>query len=94
MVRGEDAEYNVTPTGAALMSRVQRTVDADTGVKAADLPELQLFIRERAQLLLEEIDNWMAQVDCADSHNNKEKVRTGVGVFHYIEEDDDYNDIL
>ena len=65
----------------------ERHVSSDDGIKAEDLPRFRSFIKERAQLLLEEIDNWLSQLDRPKT-TDKNKVHTGVGIYHYIEEED------
>jgi hypothetical protein len=66
----------------------ERHVSSDQGIKAEDLPRFRAFIKQRAQLLLEELDNWLSQLDPPKSDDN-EKVNTGVGIYHYIEEEID-----
>jgi predicted XRE-type DNA-binding protein len=68
----------------------ERHVHADEGIKAQDLPRLRAFIKSRAQLLLEEVDNWLSQLDKPDLKKD-EIVHTGLGIFHYIEEDEEEN---
>ena len=64
----------------------ERVVDADNGLRPEDLPLFQEFVRERAQLLLEEIDNWLSQLDPPDVTKKEiEPVRTGLGIYHYVE---------
>lgn len=66
----------------------ERHVSSDQGIKAEDLPRFRAFIKQRAQLLLEELDNWLSQLDPPKSDDN-EKINTGVGIYHYIEEEID-----
>jgi hypothetical protein len=66
----------------------ERQVVSDEGMRPEDLPKFRSFIKERAQLLLEEIDNWLSQLDAPDK-KAKDVVRTGVGIYHYIEDTDD-----
>lgn len=64
--------------------RLERTVVADNGIKAADLPEFQDYVRERGQFLLEEIDDWLSRHEPVDSDDPEPIVDTGVSIFHYI----------
>ncbi len=66
----------------------ERTVYADNGIRPEDLPRLQSYIRERAQLLLEEIDNWLNQLDQPKASDGGKVVHTGLGIYHYIAKED------
>ena len=69
----------------------ERHVFTDTGIKREDLPRFNAYIKVRAQLLLEEIDNWLSQLD-APGPNDKNRVRTGLGIYHYIDDEKDENE--
>jgi hypothetical protein len=69
----------------------ERHVSSDQGIKAEDLPRFRAFIKQRAQLLLEEIDNWLSQLD-PPKPSDPEKINTGVGIYHYIEEEEEADD--
>jgi len=64
----------------------ERQVFADDGMRPEDLPKFRAFIKNRAQLLLEEIDNWLSQLD-PPKESEKNVVRTGVGIYHFIEDE-------
>ena len=64
----------------------ERHVFADDGIKEEDLPRFRSFIKERAQLLLEEVDNWLSQLD-TPKPGDKNTVNTGLGIYHYVDED-------
>jgi len=64
----------------------ERHVSSDEGIRAEDLPRFRAFIKARAQLLLEEIDNWLSQLD-PPKEKDKNTIHTGVGIYHYIEEE-------
>ena len=64
----------------------ERIVDADDGIRPEDLPRFKIYVRERAQLLLEDIDNWLSQLDPPDSDSIANRVNTGLGIYHYVEE--------
>ena len=64
----------------------ERHVFADNGILEKDLPRLRAFIRARAQLLLEEVDNWFSQLD-KPSSNEKKIIHTGLGIYHYLDEE-------
>jgi predicted XRE-type DNA-binding protein len=66
----------------------ERYVFADNGIRPEDLPRFRSFIKERAQLLLEEIDNWLSQLEEPDDKRGK-AVRTGLGIYHYVDTDEE-----
>lgn len=66
----------------------ERTVVADNGIRVSDLPELQAYVRERGQFLLEEIDDWLSKLEPIPANCKEETVQTGIGVYHYIESSD------
>lgn len=84
----ETVDFNRQETNPDLRL-LERTVSSDTGIKPEDLPRLKRYIRERAQVLLEEIDNWLSQLDPPDKEQGEQSVRTGVGIYHYVELNDD-----
>lgn len=69
---------------------LERTVTADSGVYLSDLQELQTYVRERGQLLLEEIDDWLSKHEPTGSSSSEPVVHTGVGIYHFIQRNDDY----
>ncbi len=64
----------------------ERYVFADNGIKPEDLPRFEAFTRERSQLLLEEIDNWLSQLE-EPKPNDPDVIHTGLGIYHYIEDE-------
>lgn len=62
----------------------ERHVFADNGIKEENLPRFRSYIKERAQLLLEEVDNWLSQLD-APEPGDKKIVHTGLGIYHYVD---------
>jgi hypothetical protein len=66
----------------------ERVVEADEGINAEDLPRFKQFVRDRAQLLLEEIDNWLSQLDAPKKNRPQSTVNTGLGIYHYVEKDE------
>jgi hypothetical protein len=62
----------------------ERHVFADNGIKKENLPRFRSYIKERAQLLLEEVDNWLSQLDAPES-GDKNIVHTGLGIYHYVD---------
>jgi hypothetical protein len=64
--------------------RFERQAVADDGIRKQDVVVFDQYLRERAQALLEEIDNWLTNLPKPDPANGDEVVRTGVGVYHYL----------
>jgi len=64
----------------------ERQVYTDEGIKPADLEQFQIFATEKAQLLLEEIDNWLSQLEKPEAGTAKE-LSTGLGIYHYIHDE-------
>jgi hypothetical protein len=63
----------------------ERTVTADDGIRPEDLPRFRSYVRERGQVLLEEIDNWLSQLDKPDPSSGDAVVGTGVGIYQFVE---------
>jgi hypothetical protein len=68
----------------------ERHVYTDEGILPEDLERFRQFAGSRAQLLLEEIDNWLAQLEQPKS-SNKQKLITGLGIYHYIRDETSKN---
>ena len=67
----------------------ERQVYTEDGIKPEDLPRFTAYVKERAKLLLEEIDNWLSQLEKPDSKNDDDIVSTGLGIYHYIDDAED-----
>ena len=67
------------------LSRFERIVYSPEGIRTQDLERFNGFINERCQALLEEIDNWIAQLDLPEKSDQQDVTHTGVGIYHYIE---------
>jgi len=65
----------------------ERVVYTEQGIKPENLPRFKAFFHKRAQTLLEEIDNWLALIEPPDPADKKPKTKTGLTIFHYIDED-------
>lgn len=68
---------------------LERTVTADAGVRLSDLPQLQEYVRERGQFLLEEIDDWLSKHDPSVEPSAEPIIQTGVGIYHFTESNND-----
>lgn len=64
----------------------ERQVYTEEGITPEDLERFKQFANHRSQLLLEEIDNWISQLD-DPRPGTKKKLSTGLGIYHYIREE-------
>jgi hypothetical protein len=69
--------------------RFERNVVADDGIRAVDLPKFDHYVRERCQVLLEEIDNWLTTLPTPNQDAGDEVIHTGIGVYHYLSDHGD-----
>ena len=69
--------------------RFERQVVADDGLRIEDIPKFDAYLRERCQALLEELDNWLTNLPKPDPRRGDRIVRTGVGIYHYLGQEDD-----
>jgi hypothetical protein len=93
-----EAVHNVIGTFAVNLERtvrgtglLQRNTFADYGLTAPDLAKFNIFIRKAGEKFTDEVDTWFAK------HSNKESqgpIRTGIGLYHYVESDDDREEYL
>lgn len=68
--------------------RFERIVYSPEGIRNEDLPRFNSYVKERCQSLLEEIDNWIAQLDPPEK-DSENVTHTGVGIYQYIERGDE-----
>ncbi|MDP6695314.1 MAG: DUF6502 family protein [Gammaproteobacteria bacterium] len=61
----------------------EQQVYTESGIREEDLPRFQEFSKKRAQILLEEIDNWLTQLEKPDEESKKQ-LSTGLGIFNYV----------
>jgi len=80
-------DFNISQTDENKRN-FERYVFADNGIREQDLPRFRAYIKQRAQLLLEEIDNWLSQLE-EPNPDKEEVIHTGLGIYHYIEDKDD-----
>jgi hypothetical protein len=83
----ETMDFNRTETDPE-KRLFERTVVADTGIRVADLPRFQAYVRERGQFLLEELDDWLSKLEPTDKSKQEATVDTGVGIYHFIQKGD------
>ena len=69
--------------------RFERFVAPEFGLREKDLPDFNAYVRIRCQGLLEEIDNWLSKRKRPDPKRGEKAIQTGVGIFHFISEEED-----
>jgi len=67
----------------------RQTYTAD-GIRPEDLPRFKEFATTRAKLLLEDLDNWLSQLEKPNEKGDSEgeHIVTGLGIYHYIHTND------
>lgn len=70
--------------------RFERIVFADSGLPADLMGPFDKVIREKGQQLLVELDNWLTAQELVQEtrSGSSERIKTGVGIYHFIEEED------
>jgi len=64
--------------------RFERTVRPSAGMKAENLPAFAAYVNSKCQGLLEEIDNWLANLEEPDPNRGDVVIQTGVGIYHFV----------
>ena len=82
-------EMNMQKAGPG-KGRFERTVRPDSGLRAQDLPLFDQYVRKKSQALLEDIDNWLTKLE--RPNKNDTTIQTGVGIYHFVVEDDEYDE--
>ena len=69
--------------------RFERYAITMEGLSASGFEAFDALIREKGQELLEILDDWLGQHEIRGGHRlpPSESIRTGVGIFHFIEKD-------
>lgn len=76
-------EKNMQKAGPG-KGRFERTVRPDQGLKVEHLPLFDEYVRRKCQALLEDIDNWLKNLDQPDGSPNEKVIQTGVGIYHFV----------
>ena len=69
------------------LGRFERIVFADHGLREELMPALNALIRSKGPQLLNELDNWMSAQDSQSPGKVGRRVKTGVGIYHFVSED-------
>jgi hypothetical protein len=76
-------EYNMDKRPG--MGRFERIVFADDGLREDLLPAFDALLRAKGHKFLVELNNWLsAQENAGTLKKGKRRIRTGVGVYHYV----------
>ncbi|HUF72821.1 MAG TPA: hypothetical protein VMR74_07985, partial [Gammaproteobacteria bacterium] len=76
------------------LGRFERYVTTDIGLTEEQYRRFNVYLRAKCQQLLETIDNWLATQERRLSAYKeperlaKKKLMTGIGVFHFLDEDE------
>ena len=74
--------FNMTP--AQKSKRLERSVFPDDGLPDELQAEFDQFVRERAQELISDVDDWLAAAARRPIKNPSKRINTGVSVFQYV----------
>ncbi len=66
----------------------ERNVYTEEGIREDDLARFAAFAGEKSQRLIEEIDNWITNLDAPD-RSDPVRLSTGFGFYHYVHRETD-----
>jgi len=75
-------DFNMTP--AQQTKRLERSVFPDDGLPDELRAEFDQFVRERAQELISDVDDWLAAAARRSIQHPDKRTNTGVSVFQYV----------
>jgi hypothetical protein len=75
-------DFNMTPSQKS--KRLERSVFPDDGLPDELRAEFDQFVRERAQELISDVDDWLADAARRPIQNPTNRTNTGVSVFQYV----------
>jgi hypothetical protein len=85
----DTVDYNLRKKaqGAGRFERYALTLE---GISPEDFPAFDKLVREKGQELLELLDNWLTSHEIKGGHRlpSSQAIKTGVGIFHFMETDD------
>ena len=84
----ETLDHNALEENPARKMFERQTYTAD-GIRQEDLPRFTEYATSRAKILLEDIDNWLSQLDEPDEPVDKRAI-TGLGIYHYVQNDNEH----
>jgi hypothetical protein len=84
-------EFNLRGPESVTGRRLDRTVYPEFGLAKTDLPAFDRYLRQRAQLFADDVDNWLTDRS-PGSDPTVEVVQTGVSFYHYVANEGDEDD--
>jgi hypothetical protein len=76
-------EYNMRESPES--KRLQRSVIADRGLPASEMPNFDAFLKGRVQQMLTDVDDWIGQHSTRWESDDGDVVSTGLTAYHYVE---------
>jgi hypothetical protein len=89
----ETGEFNLRRESSGGEGRFERTIYTGGVLNPRDLRLFDKFLRERGQLFSDEVDNWLSERERPRSDGEGSGFQTGIGIYHYVVNDDDENDL-
>lgn len=83
----ETLEINLRPESRDGKGLLQRVIYTRSGLNAGAMKKFDSQVRSRGQAFAEEIDVWLS--DNQEPEGSEGKFKTGVGIYHYVVNDDD-----
>jgi len=74
--------FNMTPSQTR--KRIERSVFPDDGLPDELIEEYDAFVRERAQQLISDVDDWLAAAERRTIANPTARTKLGVSVYQYV----------
>jgi hypothetical protein len=69
------------------LGRFERIVFADNGLREELMAAFNALIRAKGPQLLNELDNWLSAQESKGPSKNSKRVKTGVGIYHFVSEE-------
>ena len=76
------------------LKRFERDVTTDVGLSESQYRQFRIYLKSKCQELLVTIDNWLAnqegrfKTELERTSGAQRKITTGIGIFHFLEEDE------
>ena len=84
-------DHNMTPSQAA--KRLERSVFPDDGLPEELFDEYNEYVRERAQQLISDVDDWLAAAARRHVSDESKRISLGVSVYQYVAPEDQAIDL-
>jgi Family of unknown function (DUF6502) len=91
----ETLEVNLRPESRGGKGLVQRTIYSPTGLSPEAFGRFGTYARKRGQIFADEVDDWLTSNQIKeDSTETGPRIRTGIGFYQYVVNDEDEADFL